>query len=55
MQNLEGQKFKDDLEVETVVIGLLITQARARCHRGIETLVPPYNRCLNCGKDYVEK
>jgi hypothetical protein len=46
-QNLSGKKFKDDCEVETVVIRW-ITRDRDWCQQGIE-------KCLSYGGDYVEK
>ena len=54
-QNLGVHKFKDDREVETFVTGLLITQDMDRQQQGIQKLVPRYDKCLNCSKDYVEK
>lgn len=52
---LAGKQFRDDDEIRSVVIQWLQSQAASFFDKGIQTLVPRYDKCLNNGGTYVEK
>jgi hypothetical protein len=52
-QNLGGHRSKDR-EVGTGVRQWLIREGTDCCQQGEEGLVPQYNKCLRCGREYVE-
>jgi hypothetical protein len=47
-QGRSSHKIKDDLEMETIVTRLLITQHAVFCQQGVEKFVP------RCGADSVK-
>jgi hypothetical protein len=52
---LTGQKFYEDEEVQNEVATWLRAQAAEFCDLGIQTLVSRLKKCLDKGRDYVDK
>jgi hypothetical protein len=52
---LVGRRFHDDNEVKEAVNTWFASQAASFYDAGIQKLVPPYDKCLNNGGNYVEK
>jgi len=53
-RNLGGHKFKDDCEVKTAVMQLLITQDMDLYQQEIKKLIPQDNKCLRCTNNHVQ-
>ena len=53
--HLSGHKFQNDDDVKIAVTWWLYLQDTDCYQKGNEGLVPQYNRCLNCGRDYLDK
>ena len=52
---LGGKQFDDDDDLKYAVQKRLTSQADAFYEKGIQKLVPCYDKCLNNGGKYVEK
>jgi histone-lysine N-methyltransferase SETMAR len=52
---LGGRRFHEDNEVKEAVNKWFSSQAVSFYDRGIQKLVPRYDKCLNNGGNYVEK
>jgi len=52
---LGGKRFDNNGDLKDAVQKWLTSQAAAFCKEGIQKLVPPYDKCLNNGGEYVEK
>jgi len=53
-QNLGGHKFKDDSEVKTAVMQLLIMQDMDLYQQEIKKLIPQHNKYLRCSNNHVQ-
>jgi len=51
---LGGKRFDDDDGLKDAVQKWLTSQAAAFYEKGIQKLVPRYDKCLNNGGEYVE-
>jgi hypothetical protein len=54
-KTLEGNKFKDDRELETVVLQWLIIEGKDGGEHCIEKVAILCDKCLNSGTQCVEK
>ena len=52
---LGGKRFDDDNGLKDAVQNWLTSQAAAFLEKGMQKLVPRYDKCLNNGGEYVEK
>jgi hypothetical protein len=52
---LAGQRFLNDDDINEAVKKWLSSQVIMFYEEGIQKLVPPYDKCLNNGENYVEK
>jgi hypothetical protein len=52
---LAGQRFNNDEDVKRAVQNWLSSQAATFYDKGIQKLVSRYDKCLNNGRNYVEK
>jgi len=52
-QNLDGYKFEDDRDMETAVVWSLVTAVMVGSQRGIEMLVPMYDKYFSSSGNYV--
>jgi len=53
-QNLDGYKFENDRDMETAVLRRIVTVVMVGCQRGIEMLVPRYDKYFSSSGNYVE-
>jgi hypothetical protein len=53
-QNLDRYKFENDRDMETAVVRRLVTVVMVGCQRGIEMLVPRYDKYLSTSGNYVQ-
>jgi len=52
---LGGQRFDEDYELKDAVQKWLASHAAAFHEKGIQNLMPCYDKCLSNGGEYVEK
>ena len=54
-KDLRGEKFGDEEKVKTAVMELFADKVPEYFLRGIELLVPRYEKCVEIKADYIEK
>jgi hypothetical protein len=52
---LDGKRFADDEEFEMEMRKWLRQQSKDFCAAGFYTLIKRWDKCINVGREYVEK